>query len=222
MKLRNAYLFLILLSLLSCSGEENKYVFPSVKLEFVNVQTDSKGNIISLTTDKDSVYQIETDRTKSKLEADISTRVICYYEPSTSTISGSYAKADIWSLSKVVSPTPGKLASGTQMKTDPVGIQSIWLSGRYINLTLQIKLQSATHSFNFIEESIYYQGGKPQVHLVLYHDNKGDVEAYTRIGYFSTPLEKYISKFPNGFSVRYSVNTYTDGIKDYLFSYPGK
>lgn len=221
MRLRYAYLFSIFLSLLSCQGEEEKYVFPSVKLEFLNAQTNNSGSIISLTTDKDSVFEIETDRTGSKLEADTSRRVICYYEPIAATTGSSYAKANIWSLSKVVSPTPVTIAPGGVMKSDPVGIQSIWLSGRYINLTLQVKLQSATHAFHFIEEGVTFTyNNTPLVNLTLYHNNSGDVEAYTKTAYLSTPLNKYISKYPAGFIVRYSINTYTEGIKTYYFSYP--
>ena len=47
MKLKNIYLFLIFLFLLSCKGEEDSYIYPSVKLEFMSAQTDNSGKIIA-------------------------------------------------------------------------------------------------------------------------------------------------------------------------------
>ncbi|WP_394708149.1 NigD-like C-terminal domain-containing protein [uncultured Bacteroides sp.] len=220
MKLKNIYLFLIFLSLLSCKGEEDSYVYPSVKLEFMSAQTDNSGNIAYLKTDKDSIYQIEKDRTNSKLDSNAVQRIVCYYALLNKATSTQYATAEIYSLIKTVSPTPARLAPEAEMKTDPVGIQSIWLSGDYINLTLQIKLQSEKHAFHFIEESTYKLGNKPIINLTLYHDKNGDVEAYTKIAYLSVPLAKYIKQYPNGFTISFSIQTFTEGLKTFTFTYP--
>ncbi|WP_321519891.1 NigD-like C-terminal domain-containing protein [uncultured Bacteroides sp.] len=220
MKLKNIYLFLIFLFLLSCKGEEDSYIYPSVKLEFISAQTDNSGKIISLKTDKDSTYQVENDRTSSKLDANILQRIVCYYSTLSKATATENATAEIYSLIKTVSPTPGRLASGAVMKTDPVGIQSIWLSGDYINLTLQIKLQSQAHLFHFIETEVTQSNGVPSIHLTLYHDKNGDVEAYTKVAYLSAPLAKYIQQYPNGFTISFSINTFTEGVKTFTFTYP--
>ncbi len=220
MKLKNIYLFLIFLSFLSCKEEEDSYVYPSVKLEFMSAQTDSSGKIVSLKTDKDTTYQVENDRTNSKLDANLLQRIVCYYSTLSKATATQNATAEIYSLIKAVSPTPAKLATGAVMKTDPVGIQSVWLSGDYINLTLQIKLQSQAHLFHFIETGVTQSGGLPSIHLTLYHDNAGDVEAYTKIAYLSVPLAKYIQQYPNGFTVSFSINTYMEGVKTYTFLAP--
>jgi len=220
MKLKNIYLFLIFLSLLSCKGEEDSYIYPSVKLEFMSAQTDNSSQIISLKTDKDSTYQVEKDRTNSKLDANILQRIVCYYSTLSKATATENGTVEIYSLIKTVSPTPAKLASETEMKTDPVGIQSIWLSGDYIDLTLQVKLQSEKHAFHFIEGNTYYLGNKPIINLTLYHDKNGDVEAYTKVAYLSVPLAKYIKQYPNGFTVLFSIQTFTEGLKTFTFTYP--
>ncbi|MBP1594271.1 MAG: hypothetical protein H6Q12_1289 [Bacteroidetes bacterium] len=220
MKLKNIYLFLIFLSLLSCKGEEDSYVYPSVKLEFLSAQTDASGKIISLTTDKDATYSVEKDRTDSKLSVNTLQRIVCNYIVTEPADNSQNASAVIYSLIKAVSPTPVKLASGTQMKTDPVDIQSVWLSGHYINMTLQIMLQSKTHLFHFIETSTTIKNGVPSINLALYHDKNDDVEAYTKIAYLSVPLDKYIQQYPNGFNVSMSIQTFNDGVKTYTFTYP--
>ncbi len=220
MKLKNIYLFLIFLSLLSCKGEEDSYVYPSVKLEFISAQTDASGKIISLTTDKDATYSVEKDRTDSKLSVNTLQRIVCNYIVTEPAENSQNASAVIYSLIKAVSPTPVKLASGTQMKTDPVDIQSVWLSGHYINMTLQVMLQSKTHLFHFIETSTTIQNGVPSINLALYHDKNDDVEAYTKIAYLSVPLDKYIQQYPNGFNVSMSIQTFNDGVKTYTFTYP--
>jgi len=220
MKLKNIYLFLVFLSFLSCKEEEDSYIYPSVKLEFVSAQTDDSGKIISLKTDKDTTYQVENDRTNSKLDANLLQRIVCYYSTLSEATATQNATAEIYSLIKTVSPTPGRLASGAVMKTDPVGIQSVWLSGDYINLTLQIKLQSQAHLFHFIETGVTQSEGLPSIHLTLYHDKNEDIEAYTKVAYLSVPLAKYIQQYPNGFNVLFSIQTYTEGVKTYTFLRP--
>jgi hypothetical protein len=220
MKLKNIYLFLIFLSLFSCKGEEDSYIYPSVKLEFLSAQTDASGKIISLTTDKDATYSVEKDRTDSKLSVNTLQRIVCNYIVSEPADNSQNASAVIYSLIKAVSPTPVKLAPGTQMKTDPVDIQSVWLSGHYINMTLQVMLQSKTHLFHFIETSTTIKNGVPSINLTLYHDKNDDVEAYTKIAYLSAPLDKYIQQYPNGFNVSMSIQTFNDGVKTYTFTYP--
>lgn len=218
MKAKSAYILLIFLLFLSCKGEDDSYVYPSVKLEFINAQTNSSGYVSYLQTDKDTIYDISNDRTSCKLDANTLERVVCYYTVLSKASSSQHGTADLYSILKAVSPTPGKLATGYQMKTDPVGIQSVWLSGQYINMTLQVKLQSKTHLFNFIENSTSTSQGTPTINLTLYHDKSDDVEAYTKIGYLSVPLQKYIQQYPGGFNVSISINTYS-GVKTYTFNY---
>lgn len=220
MRLKALYIILIFLSFISCTGEENSYVYPSVKLEFISAQTDASGKIISLTTDKDVTYTIEKDRTDSKLSTNTLQRIVCNYIATEPADNSQNASAVIYSLIKAVSPTPVKLASGAQMKTDPVDIQSVWLSGRYINMTLQVMLQSKTHLFHFIETNTTIKNGVPSINLTLYHDKNDDVEAYTKIAYLSVPLDKYIQQYPNGFNVSMSIQTFNDGVKTYTFTYP--
>ncbi len=217
MRFKQLYIFLLFLSFLSCKGDE-EYIYPPVKLEFITAHVDNSGNVAYLKTDKDTIYQVVKDRTSKKMDINTDQRVVCYYSLSKEATSTRYV-ADIYSLLQTISPTPRTLSKGELIKTDPVGIQSIWLSGKYINLTLQIKAQNGSHYFHFIEEAIEQNEGHPLIHLTLYHDKNGDVEAYTKIAYLSIPLSTYINQYSDGFSVAVSVNTYTEGIEEYTFNY---
>lgn len=214
MKTLNILSILTLLSFISCKGEEDTYVYPPVKLEFITAQTDATGSIVSLISDKGVTYPIGQDKTNSKLIANAKERIVCYYA-SSDAVSSKTESVDIYSLAKPISVKP---QPRTDRITDPIDIQSIWLSGDYINITALIKAQNKTHRFDFIEDKITSENGVPTVHIILYHDNGGDMEAYTKKGYLSMPLENYIKNYPNGFNVSFSINTYKDGIKDYSFS----
>lgn len=206
---------LILLSFISCKGEEDSYIYPPIIFEFATVQTDATGVAVSLKTDKGVTYDVNNFYSKNRLLTNARVRVICYY---TLIREDSKTEIDIYSIGKTISPTPEIIRFEKDRKTDPVNIQSVWLAGDYINSTIQVKAQNKTHYLKFMEDAITLDKGIPTVHITLYHDKNSDLEAYNQTAYTSIPLEKYIKQYPNGFNISYNINTY-NGIETHLFSY---
>lgn len=206
---------LMLGAFLLFSCEDDSYVYPSVQLEFLTVQTGSDGRIESVITDDGVQLPIEKDHTRSQFEANSAVRIVANYELLTE--EDARKEVRIYTLLKAVAADPqpaDKFAGG--VKTDPTDVQSIWMGCDYLNLVAAVQAQSGTHRFGFVEESVGLAAdGLPVVKLLLYHDADGDVEAYTKRGYLSVPLK---NKYPLGAHLTFRVNTY-DAMKTFHFDY---
>ena len=98
-----------------------------------------------------------------------------------------------------------------QIKTDPVDIQSIWLSGNYVNMILLVQYKDQTHAYHFIDEGFTAnEDGTRTLNLRLYHDRKNDYEAFTKQVYLSVPLKKYLQSLQKGDKIRFYLNTYKE------------
>lgn len=214
MKTTKILFILILLSFISCKGEEDSYFYPPVIFEFATVQTNALGEVSSLKTDKGKIYSVDKYLAKNKLSVNSSLRIICYYALVKEV---SETKVDLYAVGQPTCTKP-EVFEAKDRKTDPTNVQSIWLAGDYINLILSIKAQNKSHSLKFMEDSITNRNGISTIHLTLFHKNNGDIEAYNQRGYLSVPLESYIKQFPRGFNVSFSINTYK-GLQKFPFTY---
>ena len=61
--------------------------------------------------------------------------------------------------------------------------------------------------------------GKLKVHLMLYHDDGGDVEAYAKRAYVSVPLRQYTSDIGESAIIYFSFHTYDGEVQTYQFEY---
>lgn len=202
----------------SCDSDEG-YEYPSVKLEFLTAETGSDGCIESVVTDDGRRLPIEKDHTRSQLQANASVRIVSNYELLTSI--DNKPEVRIYGLMQVVAVDPKPRAEFENgVKRDPVDVTSVWLGQDYINMVLGIHWQNAKHRFGFIEESVTDHGdGRPDVKLSLYHDNGGDMEAYSERAYLSIPLK---NRYPEGAHITLYFHTYDDNNKNkavYEFEY---
>ena len=202
--------------LLSSCDSDDGYEYPSVKLEFLTVETGSDGRIRSVVTDQGIRLPIEKDHTRSELDVNAEVRVVSNYEVLTSP--DNEPEVRIYALMQVVSVDPKPRAEFTGgVREDPVDVTSIWLGHDYINLVLGIRWQNAKHSFHFVEESVTTNGdGRPEIQLSLYHDDGGDMQAYSQRAYLSVPLK---NRYPEGAHITFILHTYNKGVKYYTFDY---
>lgn len=222
MKNTSFHIVLILvLSFLSSCKEDNEYVYPSVKLEFLTAESGSDGFLSYLMTDSGERLEVSEDLSKTQIEASSSVRIVANYEKLDGAETGG-KQAKVYSLLKAVSPEPSP-ASGFAdgVKTDPADVLSMWLGRDYLNMTLSIKMQKGKHLFHFVENEVETDQttGRKVVYLTLYHDAGDDLEAFTRRAYLSVPLSKYTENNTREIIVYFSVNTYDGGVKTYDFDY---
>lgn len=187
--------------LLSCSDEEKK--FGNLRISFIDLLTDSEGNANIMQTDDGKEYNIINP--PDHLRPDTTYRYVAYYEP---TDGGVFLASNAPALSG--SPTT---TSPSNKVTDPVRMQSIWRSGKYINMVLNIKGKNVHHTIGFIDKGVITSpSGTGYLNLELYHCANNDMEAYFHNVYASCLLTSYNGRLlPGRDSILFTVKQYNKG-----------
>lgn len=182
--------------------------------ELATVCTDSKGNICILQNDKDERFSISDTAIANsyflyaspigtRLMPDSSYRMICYYEKDDNL-------AEIFGMNYVLSKraTPTSELAGRIIIQDPVEVQSIWISGGFLNIIVRINIFKKQHELFSIKQS-----NTSSTRFSLYHDSHDDDYGYFRNTCISIPLSGYdLSK---GDTIFFNCNGYK---KEYNFS----
>ena len=199
--------------LLTACGED-EYVFPDLVTEFSCLKTDDKGFGIQIITDEGKTWNLQENNRPNKLTLDSTYRVVSRYAP----IDETYATA--YSFWQVTSPIPQPESMYETISTDPVSVQSIWRSGDYLNLILQIMVKDQKHELSFIENGITTnEDGSQTLTLTLFHDRNDDVEGFNEKHYLSVPLWHYQDKLNKGDHIVFNLNTYQEGTTSRTFIY---
>ena len=205
-------IFFAVLVLTSC-GEE-AYVYPDLITEMVCLKTDNQGFGTHFVTDEGHTWHLAKDNRPDSLTADSTYRVVSRYAPLNET------DAKVYSLYKTISTLPKLESAYESIHTDPVSIQSIWRSGDYLNMVLQIMVKDQKHELSFIENGITTNAdGTQTLTLTLYHDRKGDVEGFNEKHYLSIPLWHYQDILNKGDQIVLQLNTYKEGMTSRNYTY---
>lgn len=217
MKLLTRLFFLLLscMCLLGACKEEEEYVYPDVITEFIGAATDENGTLTRLVADNGEEYRIQARGGLNGLKKDTLYRTISIYQPLEDQTVQLYSSELILSMI----PVSAKQIIG-DIKTDPVDIERMWLSGKYLNMVLLAKVKEERHSYHFIDQGIQKEAdGTQTLHLQLYHNRNNDYEAFTRKVYLSVPLWAYDGKLKQGDKIVFHISTYEEGDTQREFIY---
>ena len=213
-----AYCFFLAAILLSACGEE-KYVYPNLITEMACLKTNEEGFGTQIISDEGYVWHLREGNQPDSLTADSIYRVVCRYAPLTSK-DASTLEATVYSFLSVISPIPMAESNFETIHTDPVSIQSIWRSGDYLNLILNIKVKEKNSKLAFIENGISTNDdGKQTLSLTLFHNRNNDIEGFDQKYYLSVPLWHYQGLLQKGDSIIFNLNTYKEGMTSRGFIY---
>ena len=205
---------ILLAALLFTSCGEEEYVFPDLVTEMVCLKTDANGYGTHFITDKGHTWNLQKGNQPNKLTADSTYRVVSRYAPLNDT------DAQAYSFYQTISNLPKPAGEYESIHTDPVSIQSIWRSGYYLNIILQIKVKDQKHDLDFIENGVAENpDGTKTLTLTLYHDRKNDVEGFDEKYYLSIPLWHYQDKLNKGDQIVFQLNTYKEGMTSRNYTY---
>lgn len=212
------YIFLTVFLLSNEGCQEDDYVYPDVLTEFTEVQTNDEGVLTYLLTDQGDKYQILEREGLDGLTPDSIYRTLCVYQIT----DVEKETVQLYSAQKVLSMLPKPASAFSNgIRTDPLDIQSIWLSGKYLNMVLLPMAKDKSHIFHFVENSLTQDNeGRAQLELTLYHDQNGDYEAFTRKTYLSIPLWGYGNKLDTGDRIVLHIQTYKEGNTTREFTLP--
>ena len=207
------YFILFAVVLLTACGEE-EYVFPDLITEMSCLRTDSKGFGIQIITDEGTIWHLQEGSRPDSLTADSLYRVVSRFAP----VADSEAVA--YSFWKVISPLPKPESEYESIHLDPVDIQSIWQSGDYLNMVLQVMVKDKEHELSFIDNGVVTNtDGSQTLTLSLFHHRKDDVEGFMQKHYLSVPLWHYEGKLNKGDTIVFELYTYKEGMTQRTFTY---
>ncbi len=215
------FTILFLLSALlfaSCMDDDSDPSYTDLRADFGVIQTNSSAMTIGFTTDDNVFKALAEPKDISGARPDTTYRALIYYYETEQ----SYVELYGFTTIPVISPRDS--TEFDEIKTDPVGLQSVWVSNNnsYINLTLNILGASASSSdsdtqiIDIVRSTDEEHGGITK--LTLYHDQNGVPEYYTSTVYVSIPVK---GNFNTGDSINLVVNTYSEGEVSKIFTISG-
>lgn len=162
---------LILLFFVSCDKDEAR--IPDFLVEFATVV--KTGSTIAIKLDNGKVLKAENT---SSVDLKNDDRVIVNYTPieNHSIIINSIQQIFLGEIKSKESPN--------DLKTDPVKIISIWVSGKYLNMSIQVDYHSKAHSVGLFRDM---QANKPTLYFM--YSREDDPEGAPTRRYLSFDLE---------------------------------
>ena len=205
----------LLTLLCSCEQAGDDYRYPSIVTDYTCLITNGKGQIEYMRLDNGCSYPvnftddyIEAHGQEPKYQADTLYRAVSVYE--LAAVSGDTV-AHIYSIGNILCSIPTPLPQGEKLYQDPVYLQSIWMSGGYLNFVIEVKALNGKHNVGYIDTTPKDMHGKE---ITFYHHVVSDVEAYRQKFYGSIPLDASLQQ---GDTLRFVVNTYDEGMKKINF-----
>lgn len=209
-KVAERLFLMIAVSLLTLSCDYFPERVDAVVFNFVTLDTDSEGHFCRLRDDYGKTLTISGSTDDSETFTPDSTyRMICSY------VEYDDNSAELRSTNEIISciARPLSYFDGHEIKKDPMGIQSYWVSGGYLNIVLEIKGLDKAHSLCPIDYS-----SSSEVKFGFYHDQNSDVMSYTKNAYVSIPLWPY-TFLNQGDTIKFSVMDYDGEEKTYSVRY---
>lgn len=212
MKCRLVALAVLIAVLASCETDsydkgEGKYSL--LQADFVDAHSNADKAIDRVVTDDGMTYTLTSQPTANWIvTADSVYRTILYYNKVDT------ATATPLAISPVTVLNIFQLKDGETMKTDPVTLESVWLSknGKYLNLGMYMKTGKiegglSLQTIGMVSDSLsIHNDGTSTMHLTFYHDRGTTPEYYSSRCYVSIPCTQLVAD-----SVSLTVHTY-DGV----------
>ncbi|MCD8262405.1 MAG: NigD-like protein [Bacteroides sp.] len=202
---------------ITACGNESAAIYPAVQLEFVTLSTDQTEEIRYLKLDKGETLRIHTDHTEQTLSSYTGKqRGVSNFVKLTEK---GEKVAEVYSFTPIaaLAPVPIQYTNYPENRSGAVSLQSIWLSGDYINLTLGVA-PGKENSIRFIQQSMTTEEENTTVSLMLYYDNGDLFNNYSQRTYASIPLEGY-KEYPSPIHIQVTILTFREGLKTYQFLY---
>jgi hypothetical protein len=184
-----------------------------VQADFGEALVDADKQVYRVITDDGEALAVAAPFTQQWVQkADTVYRVLFYYKRAAAADAG--VEAVSCGKVSVAGIVPVDSVKG-KMMTDPVRLESVWLSKnrRYLNVGFYLKSgttsdEKAVHSLGIVADTLLlHPDGKTTLCLRLYHDQGGVPQYYSQRSYISIPMAGIKTD-----SVTFSANTY-DGEK---------
>ncbi len=184
------------------SCEEDTEPMPAYTQELAELLTDAEGRATKAVCDTGDTLSIINHEAISRLTPDTLYRVKMLYIPQGN------RRITLTSLAAVPAPLP-RIMAEEDIKRDPLKIDALWQSGRYINITLSLPTSGKPHTFAFADlgQSTQPDGTRLQ-RLRLSHNKEENEPHYTQQTTVSCPLYVFAETLRTGTdSVEINIST---------------
>ena len=205
--MNKVYTGLLAVCLLFTACDKDDYKYPNAKTDLAELIVSGQNHGLRFTTDDGICWEAVNQVNTKELKTDSIYRFIVMYEPQT--LQASNGTAKIFDLEWAISPCPiPEQEVKGPLKTDPVSLQSIWQSDRYLNMVLEMKAKDQEHKLFFVDQGITTAAdGTRTLHILLYHDRANDVEGFTKKFCLSVPLWLYEQQLSKGDNITFKLQT---------------
>lgn len=202
-------LFLLVFVVVAC--EQDAYdkgdsMYSYMRADFVEAVVGSDKQVTYVLTDDDERLPLTAAYNAKWIEqSDTVYRAVLYYNYKNQ-------QAEVLNLARVSTASVKPLRQyANGVKTDPLGLESIWLSNnkRYLNLSVVLKTgavdeEAELQTIGMIGDTITVDDNNLRTYQLRLYHNQGDVpQYYSQRVYFSVPLSGLQAD-----SLQLSVNTY--------------
>lgn len=207
------YLYVILITLLFVQcDEDDDFVYPDVRTDFMDLYTDGEGMISRVCPDSEGLLVLDSRLSGQGLRADTVYRAVGMYG-----VPDEEGHTSMYSATLVYAERPIRLEDEEKPLTDPLQIESVSRGGGYLNVVAQPMMQSKAHVYAFVEDSLVNREGHAILYLTLAHNQNGDRESFPRRVYLSIPLQAY--RLSDGDSICFRANVYDKGMTEWRVAY---
>ena len=193
---------------------EGKYSL--MQADFAELQVDAQQQAVSFTTDEGAAYTLVKPATAQWIQtADTVYRALIYYNKVDE------ARAEVVALGNMptMRPVPWWRLE-EEMPSDPVGLESSWVSrgGKYLNLGLllrtgQVDGEDGIHTIGVVQDTVLLNDDRTRTAVYSFrHDQSGVPEYYTNRRYVSILIPDSVPLD----TVRLSIVTY-DGLQQKVY-----
>jgi hypothetical protein len=217
---RLAFAMLSLLALTACTNDsydKGESDYSTMQADFVEAHTNSDLQVDYVMTDDDERLVMDKPFAQDWIKkGDSIYRSVLYYKKNEKTVEPvSIAPISVATISNADSLAKRKAT----VKTDPLTIESLWVSKnkRYLNASIHLKSGStdnkdAMHKLGLVGDSVRTNRDKTRTLCVrMHHDQGGMPEYYSVHTYFSVALDSIKVD-----SIELRVNTYSGWITKHI------
>ncbi len=197
---------LLILLLSACTTDaydKGEGEYSNIRADLADLEVNAKKQAVSAVTDEDERLTIANPFTTNWIQkADTTYRAYLYYDKEND------GGAKVISAGQVLVLRPRR---ESVPKTDPTGLESIWLSTnkKYLNMALLLKIGQGEaddlhHVLGATFDTLMVNPDRTRtLHLHLYHDQGGVPEFYTQRTFASIPTTLIVAD-----SIHLRINTY--------------
>ena len=206
MKRLQFLLMILVAGLVSCSNDDDTS-YPSLITEMAMAYANGQGLLSHFVTDSGRDCRVSNEI--KGLDANETVRALISYVPENDSQAKVYSAQVIPVLPDATDKEP--------VAHDPLGVESVWLGGGFINLHLLPKSQGQKQQWAFLRDSTCTNvlGGQNH-HLSLYHLQGKDPMAYSRDVYLCVAIDSVASTWTAADSITFVVHSF-NGPKTWNF-----